>query len=63
MKSELEILDMPHGLTAPVLAAQVIKLGYVIFDTTRHHAKELRDDVEPLLRKAGFSVVLLASAP
>lgn len=59
-KPELEIFDMPNGLTAPALAEEVLRQGYVVFDTTRPHAKELRDEVKALLKSEGASAVLLA---
>lgn len=51
---------MPNGLTAEALAEEVLRQGYVVFDTTRPHAKELHDEVESLLKSEGVSVVLLA---
>lgn len=59
-KPELEIFDMADGLTAEAIAQEVLRQGYVVFDTTRPHAKELRDEVKPLLKSEGISVVLLA---
>ena len=38
----------------------VLQHGYVIFDTTRPHAKELLDEVKPILKREGIEIVLLA---
>jgi hypothetical protein len=59
-KPALEIFDIPSGLTASVLAEQVLRQGYVVFDTTRPHARELCDEVQPILKREGVAVVLLA---
>lgn len=59
-KPKLEIFDTPSGLTAPALAQQVLQQGYVVFDTTRPHAKELREEVEPILAREGVKAALLA---
>lgn len=59
-KPELEIFDMPEGLTAEALVEEVLRQGYVVFDTTRPHAKKLHDEVKLLLKSEGFSAVLLA---
>jgi len=58
-KPKLEIFDMDDGLTAEALAEEVLRQGYVVFDTMRPHAKELRDEVVPLLKSEGVSAVLL----
>lgn len=51
---------MADGITSEALAEEVLRQGYVVFDTTRPHAKELRDEVKPLLKCEGVSAVLLA---
>lgn len=59
-KPKLEIFDMPDGLTAPALAEQVLRQGYVVFDTTRPHAKELYDEANPILKRKGVEAIMLA---
>lgn len=59
-KPKLEIFDPPKELTATGLAEQVLQHGYVVFDTTRPHAKELGDEVRPLLKRKGVEIVRLA---
>lgn len=62
-RPQLTIFDPPSGLTAEALADQVRLHGYVLFDTTRPHARALSEAAADLLSKDGIEIVHGAGGP
>lgn len=56
-KPQLTIFDPSSGLTAEALADQVRLHGYVLFDTTRPHARALSEAAADLLSKDAIEIV------
>lgn len=56
-KPVISLFDSYGELTASDLAQQVLKHGFVVFDTTRPHAKELAREANEYLAAHGINAI------